>query len=251
MKSLPEKFQPAYKKVKQLEFEDRYLGAFIFGSLARGDSTEDSDFDVKVVVDQYNPCKNINHPVINGVKLDITFQSFNQLKEFTEQEIKKAERIPMIAESRIIFDKTGNLTKLRRRVQKTMPKKANPKDYQHIQFMVYHANSKAEKYLKSSPESALLSMGININDILKNHYEIQGKWWVSDKRLLSDLKKWDPRLGILLKKFATTSEVKTKFAVWSKIIDHILKPIGGKQPISKNNCNCEVCKEDLKFFDTF
>jgi len=145
MKSLPEKFQPAYKKVKQLEFEDRYLGAFIFGSLARGDSTEDSDFDVKVVVDQYNPCKNINHPIINGVKIDITFQSFDQLKEFTEQEIKKAERIPMIAESWIIFDKTGSLTKLRRRAQKVRPKKANPKDYQHIQFMAYHANSKAEK----------------------------------------------------------------------------------------------------------
>src|SRR3989344_8562376 len=124
----------------------------------------------------------------------------------------------MIAESWIIFDKTGSLTKLRRRAQKVRPKKANPKDYQHIQFMAYHANSKAEKYLVSNPISALLSMGININDILKNHYKIQGKWWVSDKRLLGDLKKWDPRLEVLLKRFASTNEVKKKFAVWSKII---------------------------------
>ena len=248
-KSFAKKFQPAFEKVKQLQLEERYLGAFIFGSIARGDATKDSDFDVKVVVNQHNPCKNINHPVMNGVKLDITFQSFGQLQEFTKQEIKRAERIPMVAESTIIFDKTGEITKLRQKAQKAKPRKATAENYQLIQFMIYHANNKVERSLDNAPRSALLSMGININDILKNHYEIQGKWRVSDKRLLSDLKQWDPQLAVLLERFSTTNEVSLKFAIWSEIIDHILKPIGGRQPISENNCDCAVCKEDLKNFD--
>lgn len=249
--SIANKFQPAFEKVKQLRLKERYLAAFIFGSVARGDAEEESDFDVKVVVDQHNPCKNINHPVINGVKLDITLQSFDQLQEFTEQEIKKGERIPMIAESIIIFDKTGDLTKLKQKAQKAKPRKVTFKDYQLIQFMIYHANSKTERYLESDPRSALLSMGINISVIMKRHYEIQGIWWVSDKRLLNDLKQWDPQLAVLLERFAITDEVRLKFTVWSEIIDHVLKPIGGRQPISENNCDCPVCKQDLKNFDLF
>ncbi len=250
-KSFAKRFQPAFEKVKQLQLKERYLGAFIFGSVARGNAVEDSDFDVKVVVNKHNSCNNINHPIINGVKLDITFQSMNQLQEFTEEEIKKAERIPMVAESIIIFDKTGDLAKLKQKYEKVKPRKATPEEYQLIQFMIYHANSKTERYLESDPQSALLSMGININEILKNHYKIQGKWRVSDKRLLSDLEQWDPRLAVILERFIATNEVRSKFAVWSEIIDYTLKPIGGRQPISENNCECEICKEDLKNFDAF
>ena len=40
-------------------------------------------------------------------------------------------------------------------------------------------------------------------------------------------------------------EVRAKFQYWSAIIDHILKPIGGRQPIAENNCDCAVCQRDL------
>lgn len=40
-------------------------------------------------------------------------------------------------------------------------------------------------------------------------------------------------------------DVQTKFAYWSAIIDHILAPLGGRQPIAENNCDCEVCRQDL------
>jgi hypothetical protein len=39
--------------------------------------------------------------------------------------------------------------------------------------------------------------------------------------------------------------VKEKHAFWSEIIDHVTKPIGGRQPIAENNCDCDVCKTDL------
>lgn len=62
---VPERFHVAYRSIERLEQQDRCLAAFIFGSLARGAATEQSDLDVQVIVDEDNPCTNVNHPIIN------------------------------------------------------------------------------------------------------------------------------------------------------------------------------------------
>jgi len=243
--TIPERFQPAYHYIKLLELYDRYIGAFIFGSLARGEATEHSDLDVKVAVNEDNPCKNINHPVLNGVKLDITFNSIQQLKTFTDNEIEKGERVPMIAESLIVFDKTGALAKMREMARQVRPRAITTAEHQLIQFMFFHGNNKVERYLKTDPTAALFVMHVGLNDFLKLHYQIQQKWWVSSKRLLVDLSTWDEPLVHLIESFVSTCEVKAKYHFWSVIIDHILKPLGGRQPIAENNCDCIICREDL------
>jgi hypothetical protein len=243
--TIPERFQPAYHYIKQLEQYERYIGAFIFGSLARGEATEHSDLDVKVAVNKDNLCNNINHPIINGVKLDITFNSLQQLKTFNDNEIEKAERIPMIAESLIVFDKTGALVEIREMARQVRPKAITAADHQFIQFMFVHGNDKVERYLKTDPTMALFVMHVGLNDFLKFHYQIQQKWWVSSKRLLADLSTWDESLVHLIERFVSTCELAAKYQFWSAIIDHILQPLGGRQPIAENNCDCAVCREDL------
>jgi predicted nucleotidyltransferase len=119
---LPLGYKKAINKIKALKENDRYLGAYVFGSVARGEITQESDLDVKVVVGEDNLCKNINHPFIDGIKLDISFLSLEQLKESTEQEIKKGDRIPMVAEPLVVFDKTGELKKLRSFAKKVISK---------------------------------------------------------------------------------------------------------------------------------
>lgn len=78
---LPKNFLPAYTSITRLEHYDRYLAAYIFGSVARREATCHSDLDVNIIVDEDNICTNINHPIINGIKLDITFLSLAQLKD--------------------------------------------------------------------------------------------------------------------------------------------------------------------------
>lgn len=242
--AIPERFQPAYQYIKQLEQYTRYLGAFIFGSLARGEATEQSDLDVKVAINEDNPCHNINHPVINGVKLDITFNSLQQLKTFTGDEIERRERVPMIAESLIVFDKTGALVEMREMARQVRPKAITAADHQFIQFMFFHGDDKVERYLETDPTAALFVMHIGLDDFLKFHYQIHQKWWVSSKRLLTDLKTWDESLVHLIERFISTCEVAAKYHFWSAIIDHILQPLGGRQPIAENNCDCVVCQRD-------
>jgi hypothetical protein len=40
-------------------------------------------------------------------------------------------------------------------------------------------------------------------------------------------------------------DVTKKFVIWTKMVDYILKPIGGRQDVKENNCDCADCKRDL------
>lgn len=228
-----------------LKKDSRYEAAFIFGSVAEGTSTKNSDLDVKVVVDEDNPCKNINHPTFDDYKLDITFGSFSQIKKLCDDQIKQGDREPNLVRGVILFDKTGELTKLQKKVQDAKPQKLGPKDYQFVQFMLYHANNKVERVLEDDPISSLYSMHANIGEVLKFHFKLNGKWWVSSKNVLKSLDEWDKELSGLVKKFVSSAKPKEKFGFWSAIIDHITAQMGGRQPITENNCGCEVCKVDL------
>lgn len=108
---LTEPLLTAYKKIENLQKHNRYLGAYIFGSIARGEQDKNSDLDAIVLVDHDNNCKEVNHPIINGIKVDISFRSLEQVKKTEEDILKKGGRIPWISESIIVFDKTGKLTK--------------------------------------------------------------------------------------------------------------------------------------------
>ena len=240
-----ERFLPAYQRVQQLAQHNRYLAAYIFGSVARGEANEKSDLDVHVIVDEDNTCTNINHPVIAGVKLDLSFRSLKQLQERTQQEMIRSERVPMIAESIIVFDKTHELAQLQEQARQVKPKGLLPQDYQMLQFNLYHNNDKVRRNLDNDPLTALLAMHLGVNDMLKAHYKLQQHWWVSSKRLLADLRRWDTPLAQLLEHFVATADVHEKFGYWSAMMDYILKPLGGRQPISENNCDCAVCRHDL------
>lgn len=239
------RFLPAYQSIQQLEQHDRYLAAYIFGSVARGEATEKSDLDVHVIVDEDNACPNINHPIIAGVKLDLSFRSLQQLRERTHQEMERRERMPMIAESLIVFDKTQELVILQEQARQIKPKGVLSEEQQMLQFMFFHGNDKVQRNLDSDSVTALLVMHVGLNDFLHYHYQLQQHWWVSSKRLLDDLRQWDPPLAHLLAQFVETANVHTKFGYWSAMIDHILQPLGGRQPISENNCDCAVCQHDL------
>jgi predicted nucleotidyltransferase len=243
--NIPPRFHPAYQHIRRLVQHERYQAALIFGSLARGEATGASDMDVKIVTDEDNLCANINHPVIGGVKLDLSFSSISQLRESLNREIASRERIPILAESLIVFDKTGELTEICDVAKTVQPRKLTPDEFQFLQFMFYHGNDKAERNLQSDPVTALLVMHVGLNDFLQFHYRIRGRWWVSSKRLLADLRSWDPALARLVERFVMGSDAQAKFQVWSDIIDHIVEPLGGRQPIAENNCDCAVCRVDL------
>lgn len=237
--------QEVIAAICSLEQHERYVGAFVFGSVARGDDADQSDVDVQVVVRDDATCSSISHPVIAGRKLDISFLSMSALRQRTEDEIGKRERVPMVAESVILFDKTGDLTRLRTQAQRAQPRPFDPDRANWFQFLVHHANAKVERHLHADPLAALLVMHASLLDLLNIHYEIAARWRLSDKRLLTDLRQWDAPLAALVEQLVGEADAERKFAHWSRIVDHVLLPLGGRLPIAENTCRCDVCRTDL------
>lgn len=243
-RKVPKKFSLAITSIKGLAKRERYLAAFLFGSIVRGEVTDESDLDAKVVVNDES-CENINHPFVGGVKLDITFLSFRQLEDLLEQQKAKQERIPMLAESIILFDKTGKLGKLKKKYAKVKPKKYTKKDFQYLRYMLYHSDEKVKKAMKKGRTEAELALLMNFRSLIREHYRIHGRWYRGDKRLLNDLAQWDKLFGRIIKRFIAEKDFTRKYELWFKMIQHVSRPLGGFQRIEDNNCDCKACSKDL------
>lgn len=241
---IPARFLAVYHRLQALEGHRRYLGAFIFGSVARGAATERSDLDAKVLVDQDNPCPNVNHPIIGGVKLDITFVSLAQLRRDTEAERARAVRIPMVAESRIVFDSTGALAALQAWARQATPERAAFADYQWLRFLLYNAHDKVTRALEREATAALLEMHLGLAEVLDIDRRLRGRWEVSSKRLLPLLQTEEPPLAQLLADFVTTVDVAEKFRRWTAIVEHVARPLGTWR-VAEQGCDCAVCRADL------
>ena len=247
---VPVRFRRAISAIKALEQGQRYEAAFIFGSVAEGTSTAKSDLDAKVIVDIDNPCKQVNHPRIDELKLDLTFLSMPQMRAFAADELSKGFREPNLARGLIVFDKTGDLTALKNSFEGVSAPRYQKVDHQWLQFMLYHATNKVERDLEEDPASALYSMHANIGEVLKIHYRLHARWWVSSKKILPDLRIWDAHLATSLENFLWAREPQEKRRAWQKIVEHVASPMGGIQPISENNCDCEICVVDLSTLES-
>lgn len=197
-------------------------------------------------MDEDNPCGQINHPPLHPTrKLDLSFRSLAQLEAETEATIAAGERQPLLAGARIIFDKTGRLLPLIARADAARPRPCAPEDIQQIQFLVAHADDKVARALEADPTGALLAMHTGLSELLHIHYRLQGRWWLSSKWLLADLRAWDPSLAACVECLVSTGAIAEKYLAWSALIEHVLDPLGGRVPVAENNCDCTVCRRDL------
>jgi hypothetical protein len=220
----------------RLEQNERYLAAFIF---------ELRDPFINVIVDK-DTCINLSHLSIEGSTIGISFVSFNQFEQALKERRENNQRPSMLDDTIIFFDKTGRLAELQEKYTSTGPRIPTQQDYQMIRFTMLWADNKIRYAIaKGDMLSANLGMHTNINDMLKMHYVLNGRWSKNDKRLLADLILWDGVLYNLLKRFLTETEIPEKHSIWNRMIDHILRPIGGRFDTMANNCLCPSCTEDL------
>jgi predicted nucleotidyltransferase len=243
----PGRFQAAIRALEALAREERYRAAFVFGSLARGEAGAASDVVANVITAAPVACRSINHPRIGGVKLDLTFKSFAQLCEQTDEEVRRNERVPMVAESVVLFDKDGELTALREEARRTERRPVDPGEHDHLLFLIHHADDKARR--TGDPVAALLALSEGVNDLLQLHYRLHRRWWVSSKRRLADLRGWDPAMARLMEAFVATAEVGPKLDLWeevvARVVARVVAPLGGRKPIEETSCGCATCRADL------
>jgi len=241
----PPRFPPAIAALRALAQQERYRGVILFGSVAHGTATADSDLDVLVLTAGTDACANISHPAIGGVKLDLSFNSLAQLSDLLDEQLRDGSRRPMLAGGRILFDKDGDLTTLRERADAARPRPVPPERHQHIQFLFFHLHDKIARFLTSDPTTALLSLHLGLGEALDWHYRLRGEWRVSSKWLLADLRRWDAPLAALVTRCVAAGDLAAKYAAWNAIVEHTLAPLGGRGAITANTCPCPACTADL------
>lgn len=241
---IPKKFIPALNKIKALEKKDCYLGAFLFGSGVRGELNDQSDLDVYIVVSDDCCCKDTSHPCVRGIKLDISFKSLSALEEDMLEQLRKDDRIPMVCESVILFDKTGKIQKLKDRLFKTPRKKLTKNDLRTHRFLINHFHEQVIKTLRKNKDHGLVAMNVRLEDVIKRHYMLSRRYRVSPKRLMDDLKQWDKKFYKLIMGFVKENEIDKKFEYWGKMIKHVLQNAGVGE--KENVCNCKSCEKHLK-----
>ena len=87
-------------------------------------------------------------------------------------------------------------------------------------------------------------MHLGLADLLDIDRRLRGRWEVSSKRILADLRRADSALATLVEGFVSTSAVEQKFAAWRAIIAHVASPLPGWEA-TENRCGCAVCRRDL------
>ncbi|MBI2626739.1 MAG: nucleotidyltransferase domain-containing protein [Parcubacteria group bacterium] len=244
-KELNRRVAKVFSILKKLKDDERYRACLIFGSSVRGEFVKGSDIDVKVVVGGKDHSE-LNHIRIDGIKLDISFNSIERLREDTEKELERAKRIPIVSESIVLFDKDGKLKDLIADAKKRrLPKKYSKSKHDWVRFVILNEDLKVKRHLHTDPVAANHVMHTGLRDILDMYYEIVGRWHTSNKKTLSDLKKWDPKLRDILTKILSAKNMDDKFTHWTKMIDHILNKLGGRIDIEKTGCDCKICQQDI------
>jgi hypothetical protein len=243
------RFTDAVRQVARLEQYERYEGAFVFGSFVTGNLHEKSDLDVVVVLADGEPaCQGLSHPRINGIRLDISFNRLESIAQAQAEIQQKGQRKPYLLDSQILFDRQGRLRTLQEQFRATAkPEQIGSEQARDVQYDLYYAFTKPGKYLPAAPETAEMIMHIELKDVLRAHYRLHGKWWVSDKHLLEDLGEWDIPMRDLLRSFLLEKDTGQRYLLWQRMIEHVLLAVGGKDftPFEAD-CACEQCQGDLQ-----
>lgn len=246
---LKDKYTAVVNQIASLQHHDRYEGAFIFGSYVTDELHEQSDLDVVVLVADGDSCSEVSHPRLQGIPVDISFNSFERIQAYIQNTLAQGlRRKPWLCDSQILFDKRGRLQTLADRVrQHASPTVYSADEYEDMQITGYYDLIKARKLLNTEPEAALLVMQTSLDDLLRRHYKIHGRWRVSNKKILSDLQHWDPAMYNALRDFLIRPTTVRKFAAWEEMIDLMLAPLGGRDFAKYEGvCSCEQCQRDLR-----
>lgn len=233
------------ERLVSIRDRDEIRSLLLFGSAARGEMQEHSDIDAIFIVVDGHGTRHLQHTYIKGIKLDVSFNTFEQFVALTEEQIASGDRIPMICESKILFDKDGALLKFKKSLSDIVPGDLNPDERKFQLFMVSHLNTKMRRFVEDGDlVQAELVMHYALSDLLKRHYRLHKKWRVSDKRLLSDLREWDLVMAELVGSFVSEHDTLKKFEIWKQMVRKVSAGIDMANTASVS-CDCETCRSNM------
>ena len=106
--------------LEKFKNEEYVIGAVLCGSYANGNNTKNSDIDVHIITKEIS-FKERGNVIIDGIMIEYFMNPLNEIYKYLENDYKNRRRLAdanMFANGKILFDKTGDIEKLKQESKK-------------------------------------------------------------------------------------------------------------------------------------
>ena len=215
MKQIITEFIDELKKNKKIQ------GILIFGSYARGDQRETSDIDILVLVDK-GAWRDVE--TRDGQVFEMVYASLEDAKSFYSS--NQNDAVQQWTDGDIIFDRGGDMKKLKAFVEK-IRKKGKPKmNKKQINHFRYDREDKirAIEHLKDKDfATANLQLDRLGQETLEIYFDLNQLWTPAPKQRLGWLRENDKKTAIMFDKFFQAQDFETQLKLIKRIVKFVFE----------------------------
>lgn len=228
---------------KQIVDRDSLNGILITGSYAKNIQHPGSDIDVVLISKSKSKIRKRGNIIVDGVMVEYYVNTYQQILKYFE--VDKEHYNPMIyfsiLEGKIVFEKYGILSRLKKMAKLWMDKQFPSVKNTSVEFAKYVISdtlNKMESLYRKRSDSFTFSYFIN----LKNMYESYAKYLrqpILKEYMLTDYFSKNNRLSELINKFPddtfshlfykalTCTKIDEQMKLYKKVSDQVLERMGG------------------------
>jgi predicted nucleotidyltransferase len=216
--------------INNLKARKEVDAVFITGSFATLKTWSASDLDLVVVLNKNTLKLQSVYEKINSIFADIFFFDKTDLKRLLRA--KKLDGNSMdgillswIQKADIKFDKSGLLTKIKRRASKIHLFVSNVEKRNILQRISYNYN-RNERYFKSKNKKYLEALNILLMDsvieLIIGFLTLRDKPWRGEKDAIAFIEKQDPAFKHLFLKLNRSMNIESKMKIYKKMVKKVL-----------------------------
>jgi hypothetical protein len=214
----------------QVEFGSELLGVLATGSRIHGQPEPASDLDLHVVI--HSPRRQRRNRVVEGIEVEMFINPPFQVRRYLAESRGVDEH--MFTFGRVVHDPHGVVAAIRAEAASRWQAGPAPvrgrEAWQHRYFPADLLRDLQDIGANDAATANLLIVR-TVEQLLRSHYRLQGRWIEKPKRLLSHIQQWDPIAARFALAALAGGPLEQRREALEQLADHILGAIGGLMPL--------------------
>ncbi len=225
--------------IRRISSQEAVEGVIVIGSAATGELTPVSDYDLAVILAQTPLPLHVGVTSIDGRFADLVFFNTLHLSTILEATDPLADRewtgvlVRYLAEGKVVFDRGGRLALARVKVQEGNWLQPTADSALLGAWNTINYNLQVvRRYLRSDDPLHLMTADMRMSiygpgDLFFTYFTIRKIFWRGEKEAIRYLNEHDSEYLSLYNQFLTESERKAKFALYERLAELTVAPVGG------------------------
>jgi len=213
--------------LQRLKENEMVLGLVEYGSARNTDDVIEGDYDLIVVLEEYDPKVESLHFFVGGVPVDLNLRSIDSLAK-----MKRAEGFEsVLLRGRVIHDPSGRvqheLDALRERQEALPLAPLDPSKIGGLRHGARHTFGKIRSRGKSNPTLTRYLLHQCVYWAVQQYFEIRGIEYQGEKHALAFLEAREPALYEAIEGFYASTNLDELVSQARRIEEIVLSPVGG------------------------